>query len=270
MIAYYNDDKLVQGSWEMHYSYDSNFLKIMFPPGTPFSIYIRVIPIDILGTLGLPSNTVVLRYQTSAEPQESYPLASNLLSLYTVEILDESYRPPVFINPVNWGCVIVQNNASGYTIGEEKYPPARDFGPGSWDAGSLLTGTANLISEGLSDLSKLFEELKDGLVNAVAGFIPGCEDDCKAMLKKGLEVGITALTGLPPSLPDFDQLAAQGVLYAVDQVQSSLTGYEWGSDCVDTLQGELENMIREARTLQSEPSCAAVNEIAWYYGKQPG
>ena len=270
LIAYYNDDKLVQGSWGMHYSYDSNFLKIMFPPGKPFSIYIRVIPIDILGNLGLPSNTVVLHYQTSAEPQEPYPLASDLPSLYTVEILDESYQPPVFINPVNWGCVIVQNNISIYTIGEVKCPPPRDFGPGSWDAGSLLTGTANLISQGLSDLSELFEVLKDGIVNAVAGIIPGCGDDCKAILKKGLEVGITALTGLPPSLPNFDQMAAQGVLYAVDQVQSSLTGYECGSLCEDKLQGELENMIRVARTLQSEPSCAAVNDVAWFYGKEPG
>ena len=240
-----------------------------FANNRPFEMHIRVSAVDMQGNPGMPSDTVVIHYQTPAD-SDALPLASSLPSLYTVEIQRDTYQLPVFLNGATWGCVVVQNNVDDYYAGEVVCPPARDTGPGSWDAWSLITGEADLIAQGFSDMAGYLETLKDDIVSAVAYFIPGCGDDCKSYLKKGLNAGITALTGLPPSLPNFDELASQGILYTVDQVQSSLTGYECGSDCVNALKSQLASAIHDARQLASQPGCTAVDQVAWFYGKQPG
>jgi hypothetical protein len=59
-------------------------------------------------------------------------------------------------------------------------------------------------------------------------------------------------------------------LYAVDQVQSSITGYECGEVCVTALKGQLTDMVHRARQIDSQPGCTAVDQVAWTFGKEPG
>ena len=235
----------------------------------PFTVRIRVTPVDQQGNPGAASDTVLLHYLNPVEA-EDLPLASNLPSLYTVQIMPETYQPPIFLNTINWGCVIVQNNYGDYYQGEAICPPDLDKGPGNWDAGSILGGEADLIAGGLTDLGQYLEQAKDAIVSAVASVIPGCGDECKSYLKKGLEAGFMALTGIPPTIPNFDELSSQGILYAVDQVQSSITGYECGSTCVDALKGQLTSAIQQARQQAALVSCGAPENVAHFFNKESG
>jgi hypothetical protein len=268
MGAYYNDTVTPNYGWEHVYETDVNALKAIYPPGKPFTLYVRVIPFDKQGKVpGVPSNTVILHYQTPPEQAEALPLASRLPSLYTVEILPESYVAPTFINYVNWGCVYVLDAYGGKTA---ECPPPRHKASSNWDFVGLGSAILKGVANGIDDLGKLLESFKDDIVNAVASVIPGCQDDCKAILKGALNAGFTALTGLPPSLPNFDQLAEGGILYAANELQSSLTGYDCDKKCMELFEGQLEGLVRQARIMQSEPSCTVDEQVAWYFDKEPG
>ncbi|HTX80520.1 MAG TPA: LysM peptidoglycan-binding domain-containing protein [Longilinea sp.] len=274
LSMFYNDNPPKTDFWNGCHLDNSYVQKMDYPAGTPFTLYIRAIPQDTQGNYEPPSNTVILHYQTSAEAAPSYPLASNLPSLYSVKILTDSYTPPVFVNYVNWGCVTVLNNADGYTAGENICPPKVDHSSHNWDVGGLLDYIFNEIANGIDDLSKLVDEAKGYLVSAIADIIPGCGDSCISVITSALDAGFTALTGLPPSLPNFDELSSEGISYVVDQVASETTGFDCDDICEkavkDTLTSQLTDWIHEARIMQSEPSCLANDMVAMYYDVEPG
>jgi|GEM_PF-1087970 len=273
MEDYYYDlqpGQPVQETFDGNCHFASPILKQVFPPGTPFSLYVRLIPEDRQGDSELPSNTVVLNYMTTpGSPEASYPLASNLPSLYTVQILKNDpshpYQPPVFIDKALWGCVTV------ISTGERDCPPPPDTSSHNWDAAWLAEGEANEIATGVNDLTALYDDAKDDIVSDVAGAIgSACGDDCKSVITGVLDYGITALTGLPPALPNFDDLAAQGIAYTADQIQSSLTGYQCGETCTDAVKSKLSQLVQEAQQLESEPSCTADQNVANYFNVVPG
>jgi hypothetical protein len=274
MNFFYNDHQSKDQFWNGCHLDNSAVIKMDYPSGTPFTLYIRAIPEDTQGNYETPSNTVILHYQTSAEAAPSYPLASNLPSLYSVKILTDTYTPPVFVNYVNWGCVTVLNNADGYTAGESICPKKVDHSSHNWDVGGLLEYIFNEIANGIDSLSKLIDSAKGYLVGAIADLIPGCGNSCKSVITGALDAGFTALTGLPPSLPNFDELSSEGISYVVDQVASETTGFDCDDICEkavkDTLTSQLNDLIHEARILQSEPSCLANDMVAMYYDVEPG
>ena len=91
------------------------------------------------------------------------------------------------------------------------------------------------VAEGFSDLvgeivdavewavdraAALYEQIKSAAVNLVANAIAdltGCEDVCRAALELGMEIALTSM-GMPPSLPDFDQLMDQGLDYVAAEL----------------------------------------------------
>jgi len=99
------------GEWHFGDFY-SNCFKLMYPPGTPFTLYFRLIPRHGESSMTLPSNVVVLHYNTPPLPPPGQgPLAPETPSIYDVKILPETYVPPTFnTDPGHWGCVVVDQD----------------------------------------------------------------------------------------------------------------------------------------------------------------
>jgi hypothetical protein len=83
----------------------------------------------------------------------------------------------------------------------------------------------------VNSAAALWESVKKAVVNIAAGVISAvgvkCDATCKALLTTGLNVAMAA-AGIPPSLPNMDQLKQQGIEYVAAQVaeQSGVPGTE--------------------------------------------
>ena len=72
--------------------------------------------------------------------------------------------------------------------------------------------------EGAVDwVAEAYGSIKEAALNLAMKLIPGNCDPCRTALKLGLDYGLTCL-GMPPELPNFDQLVALGQGYLVDQL----------------------------------------------------
>lgn len=100
----------------------------------------------------------------------------------------------------------------------------------------LKAGLTNLIAEGLSSIG-----------------IP-CEATCKSVISSGLSIGQAAL-GIPPSIPNFDQLMDEGVDYlakeAASQV-SSATGLPLDEAAEYAVKASLKKTIKEVKEANTE------------------
>ena len=99
--------------------------------------------------------------------------------------------------------------------------------------GMLSTGVYTLVSYGVDSAAKLFDEIKKSVANLALDIlnelplIKGACDalqsegplTCDDLVKTGIEVGLASM-GLPPSLPNFDELKEQGIKYAAAQIAS--------------------------------------------------
>jgi hypothetical protein len=84
-----------------------------------------------------------------------------------------------------------------------------------------VTGFIDAVSQLVNFAADLWEKLKKSFVGVVADAISAthilnCDSACQAALEGGLEIGMAAM-GVPPSIPNFDQLMEQGTDYLVAQ-----------------------------------------------------
>jgi hypothetical protein len=134
------------------------------------------------------------------------------------------------------------------------------------DIGEALEDLGTLIAQGVEAISNLVEEAKGAIVDAVAGLV--CPDEvagpCRAVLMTGLNALISATTGLPPSLPNFDDLAglAKGEIVdlALDQVNLSeacdaVAGAATGKSCGEVVTALVEQDMCGLAPEGSEDEC---------------
>lgn len=131
-------------------------------------------------------------------------------------------------------------------------PPASSDDDGWFDSfvsdlGDAITGFVDDISQMVNFASSFYEELKGAVVKGVAAgldAIPGvsCSSICQAALQAGLEAGLAAM-GLPPSLPNFDQLAAMGEEYLAAEIAAQV-GVP--PELVNYASGEAKKFVKDA------------------------
>ena len=83
--------------------------------------------------------------------------------------------------------------------------------------GEVVTGAIDATAWTVNEASAAYEEIQQAVVNAVAAAldaIPGvdCDATCRAGLQLALKTGMAAM-GVPPSIPNFDQLMDEGIDY---------------------------------------------------------
>lgn len=198
------------------------------------SLFVRVVPLDAAGMdADLPSNSVELVFGPAEKPTPFDP------------------------NPKHWPVVsyVSYRPVQGYTFDWQCWVKAATdiTAPVFWDAG-IDTGTKDVktvlykkgtvrnvcgsddssIVEDFVDavggfiemmgkivdwVSKTYSDLKAKVASTIASAIPGCASSpaCQGAVQMGLNAGLAAL-GMPPDMPDFDQLQAMGEGYLVDAI----------------------------------------------------
>ncbi|HSN19567.1 MAG TPA: hypothetical protein VLS49_02745, partial [Usitatibacter sp.] len=109
---------------------------------------------------------------------------------------------------------------------------ASDAGDDGWfdsvidTFGSVLSAIVDGVGKLVNFTSNLWEEIQDAAVDAVASAVDeigivdcGAGSTCRAALETGLEVAMASM-GVPPSLPNFDELVDQGFDYVAAQIAS--------------------------------------------------
>jgi hypothetical protein len=90
-----------------------------------------------------------------------------------------------------------------------------------WDGiVSFFKSIVDVIAQITNWVSAAFAKLKSGIISAIAKYMPGIPDDWR----KGLEFALTVMAdyglaslGIPPSLPNFDQLASGSLDYLANE-----------------------------------------------------
>lgn len=253
--------------------------------------YARFTPLAGNQPAGPPSNVVQIRVKLAEEVIEPV-IEDHLPDIYEVEILEFSEIKRA--DPEYWGCVSILGLDYDriWQDFRDTFPPAiydqqiTDMAselfdqllyamengllicPTDYDAPeeSVLEQWAGMLEEGLNEfwdsVTGAFNALKDGIVEAAAAVINGlgipCDAVCKAGLKAGLEIGMTYFTGIPPTLPDFDQLADQGIDYAIELAVAE-AGIPCPEACRDALRSELEEIVDNVVDQHDQPACGNAN-----------
>jgi hypothetical protein len=125
--------------------------------------------------------------------------------------------------------------------------------------------------ESVSWPAHTFEWIKNGVVNIVADGINGalgvdiCNDWCRGRLMNALEAGLVAL-GVPPELPDAEQLLSNGREYLVTSIAEQ-AGLEDCEPCKQKIGEGLDWIADELKGHQLATICAA--EEAHRHGREP-
>ncbi len=243
-------------------------------PLRPRHFHIRVFPIGENGPLGPASNAVQLGFEGSGPDLQPVVFPH----LYSVSLLKfEDIRQAT----LPWGCVYIREvkptpgtpNAladlyRGHLQSGKPLCPKVFRGVGEapwyelmWDA----------MVDSVSWPAQKFDWLKNGVVNLVADGINGalgvdiCNDWCRARLMNALEAGLVAV-GVPPELPDAQQLLDDGHDYLVTSI-AERSGLEDCEPCKRKIGEGLDWVADQLQGRQLGAICAA--EEAHRHGREP-
>ena len=140
---------------------------------------------------------------------------------YEVALL--SYHGWIAAKDGHYGCYVVTETttvAPAFGFPPVTYQKGSTICPPQQDEPGFLEAVVSFVIDAVNWVSNTYEALKNEVVSFVAQFVPGelCNKACIAQL---LNAGLLAL-GIPPSLPNFDQLMNQGIDYLAEQAASQV------------------------------------------------
>ncbi|MEW6622965.1 MAG: hypothetical protein AB1420_07550 [Bacillota bacterium] len=208
-------------------------LQYALAAGGNLRYYIRVVPVVASydgNYKGYPSDTRSVLYGEPGERFQPYfPDYDRLTVEYVAPAVKiKSYQPIQFEDP-NWVYRFVVYKDPGdkpifpgvsnltwrdlYHVGQKLDLTPQPEKKGFWDhVGDFFSSVFNFITGVLNWVSNAWDSIKATCINIVAAAIPFCGDTCKAGLNMALNAGLAAL-GIPPSIPNFEQLLEGGVEY---------------------------------------------------------
>jgi hypothetical protein len=256
----------------------------------PIRYYIRTIPIvnhqPVMGC----SNTIEIRFDDLPEEatiEVVKPEEVHFPDIYNVSI--ESFTPIQYPTQ-KWGSQYVvgfdetrfkqtqrhhPGNAGSLSVLRASYQNAMEQhrplvpdtyrGEGSptwyesfWDATSSAT---NWVSESYAWAKEQVVEVAANLVDTLPGL--ECGQDCHALLKKGLEAGMLA-AGIPPDIPNAQQLIDEGAEYVAAEIASQAG---CGEICKDAIRNQLDELGE--RLNERNRAISANEEEAHKHGVEP-
>ena len=250
---------------------DPDFQKA-WPMGDPFSLAIRVLTIMDESVYTGVSNTVYMGHLSSHTEGTLPPLASQLPSLYDIEILEQTYQPQTYEIRSKWACVIIDEDPSGwFSPGQEVCPLTyvscgvnmKCNDPGFW---GMLAAGWDLVVGAINDA-------KEFIANAIIETIPYCEDSdaCRDVVNSAVDYAVTYTTGLPPNLPDSDEAIAEAVTLMVMEELAYLSDVETadficGDGCQAEIKAQIKSRMENAQYFYSQTGCY---DLADHYGYFP-
>ncbi len=187
--------------------------------------HIRVIPFKGKMPAGEPTNAVTL--SIGPESEEQIVLHTFGEGPYDVQIIQFS--------PIHWpepdvctGAVILDshwderddnNQVVAYHQPGERLCPETYRGEGK----EWYEEFVDFVKPAVNWISETYQYLKEKLVDLLASIFCGGDETCKEVLMMGLNAGLAAL-GVPPTLPNFDQLVDMGIDYLASELAEQITG----------------------------------------------
>jgi hypothetical protein len=192
------------------------------PKCVPFSritYYVRVVPLDAAGQrLGVPSDPVEVQWGVPPDqpgwtvPGWAFP---RMAAVPTVRI--ESYEPIRWQDPDAYYYWVVTKETAftrifGWKVNEiRKFEPQRE--KSWWDEVCDAIGSAfSWIADAVNWVSKGYTFIKSAALDALVGWMG---PEWRA-LADGALTGCMVAMGVPPSLPNFDDLTRMGKGYLVE------------------------------------------------------
>lgn len=255
------------------------------PPG---SFYVRVIPVSAPGgsIVGWSSNVIRVYYRDKQPPSPPLTLPEPPRPLHLFKVKIVSFTPPQFFDPNLWGCVVVKSSsgpfAAGWQVGHRYCPPSyKGQGHSITSVGDFF----DLVSHGLADAldwaSSTYNKLKALAVKVVMDYTPfglQCQamasaagmgsNACQTLATVAVNSGMAAL-GLPPSIPNFNQLVDKGVDAAVDLAEQTIqdqSGVPCVGPCDTVLRDGFSQAAAQLKQTSSQPECGVSDDEAHSYG----
>ncbi|HET7010159.1 MAG TPA: hypothetical protein VFI11_05240 [Anaerolineales bacterium] len=260
--------------------------------------YVRVLPLVGGKPQCNPSNTVVVTVDTTPQPPIKFevPDLSRFKILYEVKVT--AYDPPVFPDSSLWGCVEVIS-VKDYSLSAMKYALALSTGdpvcPESFKGGNdddvitIISDIGGLITAAWDFIADLYNKLDELVKEFLAKFNPICltatwtaeaansgkakttiEDGCKIGASIAVDVA-KAYVGLPPSLPNYEELEGKGKDYLVELAAEefeSTTGIPCPDECKDLMRQGVDMAFDQLTAGSHSPGCVS-ESTAHQYGKEP-
>jgi hypothetical protein len=127
------------------------------------------------------------------------------------------------------------------------------------DIVNFFKSIANVIMQITNWVSQAYANLKSGLINFVVNNLPGIPSEWRDNLKNALaalvDYGLASL-GIPPTLPNFDQLTEQGLDYLAKEAltEAGVPADQMTADLVaTTAQGIAENLASSTNSATPNP-----------------
>ncbi len=251
---------LYKGGNQEHYQYPDFDLKHQI--GTPFDLALRGYARLDEHKLNDISNTIYMHYNTGATPSELPALASTIPSLYDIEILEDSYAPPTYEIWENWACVIVDSDPNNDYGGVNNKLCPLSYVECGVNVDCEDPGFWGTIAKAWDMIVDAINEVKSAIAGAIADVIPYCSDSslCKDAVRAGLDYGITAISGMPPNLPNSDELLTEGITEVIgaglgEIVDPNAIQYVCGDACKAEIATQLQPYLQQAKSYYSQPGC---------------
>jgi hypothetical protein len=220
--------------------------------------YVRVVPLAGDRIAGQPTNEVVVRIVPPQKPDafQFYVPAK----LYEVRIKSfEPVRAPDKGVCSNAMILDTDYPQRSMKAGERLCPtPYKGMGEQAW-----YEQLWDALKSGLNWVSKAYNALKSMVVNAVGGLVCGGDSTCQAVLSAGLDIGLAAM-GLPPSIPNFDQLVDGGFDYLAGELAAQAGCPD--AVCKNAIKSGLKTALEQ--TKNTNPGCLGAEE-AHAMGMEP-
>jgi hypothetical protein len=228
---------------------------------------VRVIPMKGEEAVGTASNTVFLDYYWKSGLSITFPPPP--AKPYELQIT--AFQPPHFPVADYEFCVqVVENPKYGkdqsligiYNLYNPNPGQAGNIiCPKHWSGGgkSLLEQFGDVLKEGLNLVSKIYKELGDFVVNVLDKINPACavdQDVCHAM-DQLIVAAAKTYCGLPPSIPNYDELKSAGEDYvaelAADQMEGA--GIPCPQACKDQIKDGIDQAFEQIKAGYNNSSC---------------
>lgn len=257
-------------------SFNLDLSTVLRVPGT---YYMRMVPMDGANPASRASNTVVIHYEPHGGVRQEP--ANHLPAIYDVEIA--SFKPPVFVDPEQWGCIRITETTSSESIA---YPLGATVCPSTYEregigniweqAQRILTEEIAMVREGWDYIANgydwVFVKAAEFVAEGINAISPvDCGPRCQGFIKAALQTAVSSVTGLPPSIPTSGDLIDRGidglVDYGVEFVDEQAGGF-CGEFCQDGVRNLLNEAVDETIELFTDhgPGCVPT-ELAMRYNR---
>jgi hypothetical protein len=240
-------------------------------------LYVRVVPVDGSGTMpegveaGIPSHVKLAHvsfgdvaappppaavpplgfqiWSDVGQPEKELPYSAKCYVVTDTHHLNSDVASSIFSDP--WGFMAVV--AGGATPGTDLAPGfffCIHSGGGGFldDVFDAVSGFFDALADAVDYVAKLYEEIKEKVVSVLtdlAGDL-GCPSDvCGPLVEYAVDSGLAAM-GLPPSLPDWNQLVDEGFDYLAEEASEEVGGYV-DKDTMKAFMHEVVDTMKKSR-----------------------